>query len=206
MNATTTACTCGNTKPHVIARRSTSDGKHVCLWDDGQLTWALGYSIKGGMNPKTDEQRDRARTVGRLVLGEVELFTAAEVSELIAAARWAAARDGLPGTVRKRLADQRRKAALPKPMWRTMSTDRNGKPTERVWVLPRLSPWRDHAVWDERNSRGRYHLHILCTRSVVGVRVSADPAYEPTGASFDTLDALLTWMAENPPTRVDHGA
>jgi hypothetical protein len=198
-----TTCTCGESKQHSIARRKTADGTSVYLWNDGALTWPLGRYIEGGMHPRTAEQRERAFRVGNLVLGDIELYNDDEVSELIAAARWTVERDGLPATMRSRFASQRRKASQPTPVWRVMSADRNGKPTERVWVLPRLSPWRGHAVWDERRPSGRYHLHAKCTRTVVGVHRPADDVYEPTGLSFPTLDALLTWMAENPPKVID---
>lgn len=195
-------CTCGNVKPHVIARRSTADGKHVCLWDDGQLTWALGYHIRGAMNPRTPEQQVAARKVGRLVLGDVELYAAAEVSELISAARWAAERDGIPGTMRARLYAQRRKAQLAAmllaPKWEVLQADRDGKPTSRVWRLHRMSPWAGCVVFDERRSCGRYHLAARVRANPYGTTRATDDAYEEL-FHFDTLDALLTWMVENPP-------
>jgi hypothetical protein len=191
-------CTCGKTEPHTIARRSTADGTSVYLWDDGALTWPLGRYIEGGMHPRTPEQRERARQVGRLVLGDVGLYADAEVSELIAAARWTAERDGLPGTMRDRFWSERRKAGMLKPVWVVQSADRDGKPTSRVWELPRLSGWTGAAVWDERTSAGRYHLHYR----ISGSR-SADPTYGPAVFSFKTLGALLAWMAENAPKKVE---
>ena len=90
------------TEPTIIARRSTADGKHVCLWSDGLLTWAFGYHIKGAARPRTQAAREQAFTAAWLVLGDVELYDADEIPTLVKAARWAAARDGLPGTMRQR--------------------------------------------------------------------------------------------------------
>jgi len=200
-------CTCGETEPHIIARRSTTDGKHVCLWDDGSLTWALGYTIRGAAQPKTAAQRAEARRAGWLVLGEVCLYSAAEVSELVAAARWAVKRDGLPGTLRKRLHSQREAKSMPtwlRPTWVTYAADRDGKPTLRVWRLHRLSPWAGHAVWRER---GQFELLTIRRE-----RHRAGESAETTGIKFATLGAMQKWLAENPPQprgaqqRPDRGA
>ena len=43
----TAACSCGEHKSHVIAERLTADGIRVCLWDDGALTGAMGYKLRG---------------------------------------------------------------------------------------------------------------------------------------------------------------
>ncbi len=90
------------TEPTIIARRSTSDGKHVCLWSDGLLTWAMGYFIKGAARPRTESGRNEALRAGWLVLGDVELYDAAEVPTLVRAARLTVKGDGLPGTMRTR--------------------------------------------------------------------------------------------------------
>jgi hypothetical protein len=94
------------TEPTIIARRSTSDGKHVCLWSDGLLTWAFGFRIRGAARPRTEQDRGQAFMAAWLVLGDVELYDADEIPTLVKAARWAAARDGLPETMRERFALQ----------------------------------------------------------------------------------------------------
>lgn len=187
------ACTCGEAGPHIIARRSTVDGKHVCLWNDGALTWALGYHIKGGMRPRTKGDRAKAIKIGRLVLGEICLHRADAVSELIAAARWAVARDGLPGTLRRRFYSLREDAARPmwlKPVWQTYQADRDGKPIVRVWRMHRLSPWVDHIVWHER---GRYEL----LRCIASTRSHRDECYAATGIAFATIAKMTCWLAGN---------
>lgn len=146
-------CTCAHNDSHTIARRSTADGKSVLLWNDGSITWAMGYAIKGSPFPRTEKQRATARRAGGLVLGEVSLYDAAELPTLIAAARWAADRDGLPGTLRARY------AALTEPkgprlVWTVIQADRDGRPTCRVSRLSRLG-WPGLAVWHER---GRYEV------------------------------------------------
>ena len=142
-------CHCGQAKAHIIARRSTADGKHVLLWNDGMLTWALGYAIRGAARPRTAEQSAAALRAGWLVLGEVELYDSGDVSDLVTAARWVAARHGTPGDLRRRYAAMTAPRG-PSPTWTVISTDRDGAPTVRAWRLPRLGGWDGLAVWHER--------------------------------------------------------
>lgn len=171
----------------VIARKRTSDGKDVLLWDDGSLTWSLGYAIKGAWMKPSPPNRDRALRAGWLVLGDVELYDHTEVPALVKAARYVADRGGTPGDMRQRVhGDTRSKEAHRRPQWTVVSTDRDGRPTERVWKLPRLGPWSDYAVWDfvsRGGSRGRYSLH----RRLPGTK----DTYEPTGFQFKTLEQLF---------------
>jgi hypothetical protein len=53
--------------------------------------------------PRTDASRALEVRAARLFLGEVCLHSANDLGPLHKACRWAAARDGLPGTVRSRL-------------------------------------------------------------------------------------------------------
>lgn len=189
----THTCSCGEIEPHIVARRVTADGKHVCLWDDGTLTWSLGYHIRGGMRPRTEAQHQTALRVGWLVLGEVCLHDAAEVPELIAAARWAVKRDGLPGTVRRRLRARREATSLPtwlRPSWQIYQANRDGRPVVRTWRLHRLSPWAGYVVWHER---GRYELLRLITPT----HNHQDESATATGVKFATLGALIRWLAAN---------
>lgn len=161
----------------VIKRRSTADGKDVLLWDDGSLTWALGYAIKGCGFPRTEAQRAKGRKVGFLVLGDICLYDSSEVPLLIAAARWATARDGLPGTMRARFGSLTR-PKVPRLVWTTIQADRDGKPTVRVARLSRLF-WPGLAVWHER---GRYE--------VVREFPRGSGTFENTGFSSRTLREL----------------
>jgi hypothetical protein len=192
-------CSCGNPKPHVIARRNTYDDKHVLLWDDGSLTFALGYAIRGAWCKPGPHNRDRALKAGWLTMGEVCLYEADELPDLVHAARWVADRSGLPGDVRSRFAAVRNKPTL-QPAWQVTSTDRNGKSTERVWRLPELSPWAGHAVFD-LGSRGRHHGRYDLMRRIAG-RSRQDETYLSTGMQFGSQRDLLRWMSENPPTEV----
>lgn len=179
-------CSCGDPNPHVIARRATADGKHVCLWSDGGLTWALGMAIRGAWLRPGAKNRDRALRAGWLVLGEVCLYDQGEVSALAAAARWAADRDGLPGTMRARLRSEAHRLT---PDWRVIRTNRDGAPTERVWVLPRMLGTR-LAVWDyctRGGSRGRYDV---CASA------RGDDCYETTGMRFRTQPEMLAYLED----------
>lgn len=175
----TTACTCGNHEDHIIARRMTADGKSVLLWADGSLTWALGHAIRGSAHPRTDAQRAMALRAGRLVLGDVCLYDGNEVSDLVAAARWAAKRDGLPGTMRARFSSRRQ--PKPRPQWTVLSADASGRPTERVWRLNRMQH-PGLAIWNER---GRYSVMFEIGRT---------GTFEPTGISGRSLAVVLSHL------------
>ena len=43
----TTVCSCGETEPHQIARKTTFDGRTICLWSDGQMTAPMGLYVAG---------------------------------------------------------------------------------------------------------------------------------------------------------------
>lgn len=188
-----------------IARRLTSDGKAVELYDDGSLTGAMGFAIKGSwFNPKP-KNRERALRAGWLVLGDVEFYSRSELPNLVKAARWAADRDGLPGTMRDRYAKLTGVASKPglsagapspvsvnvmKPQWVVVRADARGKPTERVWEMHRMSPWSGHAVFHER---GKYWLMRASRR---------DGVYDHRVNEFRSQRELLRWMAENPPRMV----
>jgi len=169
-----------------IASRRTTDGHIVRLWPDGALTWALGSYIKGSPQPRSPEQVKRALKAGWLVMGEVELYSDSEVPALIAAARWAADRDGLPGTLRARL----HRAPSLRPHWVTLQSDRDGRPVLQVWRLPRLR-WPGLAVWREK---GRYEVMR---------EVGSSGTYVASGCAFSNLEALSSHLAE---VSVSHGA
>lgn len=148
----------------IIARRTTSDGKIVTLWSDGDLTFALGRGIPGLRFPRSA----LGLKAGWLVMGEVELYDASEVAPLAKAALESAKRGELPGELRARLRSKVEKQILRSlrqdspekgerrglgltPIWAVLETDRDGKPTLRVWKLPRLI-YGGLAVWHERGT------------------------------------------------------
>lgn len=154
----------------VIARRKTSDGKLVLLWSDGSISGAMSYQIKGV--PMTKDTQ-----VGWLFVSEVELYSYAELPALYKAAKWAAKRNGNHGDVRARVG----KLLTPKPMklkpiWTVVSTDRDGKPTDRYWKLDRVR-WPGLVVWDHVNQGrgGRYEVASIDRNGTInpnsGVRV-----------------------------------
>lgn len=185
------ACTCGDTAPHVIARRHTADGYVVCLWSDGAITGALGTRIRGVpmRRPRTPEAVALARAAGWLLLGEVVIYDLSELGPVYAAAERAARTDGLPGTLRRFLAEGR----APMLSWSVLHADRNGRPVERVARLPGLR-WPGLAVFDfcagPGSAGGRY---VLMER----VRGAAD-TYAPTGLAFRTLTALWAHLRSIP--------
>ncbi len=182
-------------KNGILARRKTADDKVVLLHDDGTLTWALGNAIKGSPNARTAEQIEEALTAGWIVMGEVEIHDADEVSHLIEVARAAARRGGdatLPGNVRKAIW----KDAPLKPHWVTLEADRDGRPLVRVWNLPRLSH-PGVAIWDEaRGSGGRGRYQVMRQHD----RNRGRDTFVPTGIQFSDLAALSKYLRETSAT------
>ena len=175
-------------KAEIIARRRTSDGKEVALWNDGSLTWGRWNVIKGSPNAKTPVQIEQALRAGWLFMGEVELYDADDVPRLIEVARKVAKRGGQPGDVRREFA----KDAPLKPQWQVQEADRQGRPTVRVWRLPRLSH-PGMVIWDEvRGSHGaRYRV---MTEIVERGRPSGTLA--DTGVQFKDLTSLSKYLRE----------
>jgi hypothetical protein len=185
-------------KDGILARGKTYDDKVVLLWSDGSLTWALGNVIKGSPNARTAAAIEEALTAGWLVMGEVSIRNADEVSGLIKAARKVAHRavtratQASPGDVRAELF----KEAPLKPHWTTLEADRNGKPLVRVWRLPRMSH-PGIAIWDTlRNaSRGRYEVMTEARAGGLGQR-SGGGTYATTGVRFHDLGKLSQYLRE----------
>lgn len=199
MNGHGAICSCGNPSDHVVMRRRTFDGIDVYLWDDGAVTGALGYGLRGvPVRRPTGAAIRRALVAGRLLLGELCIWRAAELGDLYAAARRAADIDGLPGTMRRIMRERRAKAdapATPLLSWAVVATDRDGKPTERVARLPRIR-WPGLAVWDfcggPGSSRGRY---VLMSR-IAGAG-TGDETYKDTGLAFSRLDRMWAHLRAN---------
>lgn len=179
-------------KHGIIGRAKTYDDKVVLLHSDGTLTWALGNAIKGSPNARTAAGIEEARTAGWLVLGEVSIVDAADVPRLIAAARKIARKGGLPGDVRREF----HKAVPLKPHWATLETDRSGKPTLRIWRLPRMTH-PGLAVWDtlRDTSRGRYEVMTESRAGGLGQR-SGGGTYMTTGVRFHDLNQLARYLRE----------
>lgn len=181
-----TICHCGAPAEysHIVARRSTADGKSVLLWSHGHLTWRFGEYVRGSAHPRTATQVAAALAAGWLLLGDVELWEAEEVPTLAAAARQVAARSGLPGDLRKRMAELLEPAG-PVPHWTTYQTDRDGKPTVRVWRLPRLTH-PGIVVWHEK---GLYSV-------LLHHRGSSD-TFNDTGFVFSTVRELRRHLRDD---------
>lgn len=179
----TTECSCGTRAAHEIARRTTADGTAIVLWSDGAVTGRLGFKLPGVpvARPRTPEARRVSLAAAWLLAGEAWLYELAELPALYAACRWAAARGGDAGDARARLAA----AAGPsvRPVWTVTSTDRDGKPTERVWRLPRLR-WPGLAVFDFCGRAERYELFNIDRTDVCTT----------TGIRFATLAELAAHL------------
>lgn len=176
-------CSCGGHGDHSVARRKTSDGIIVVMWSDGAITGALGRGLPGVPIARPRSAKGRAMSIQAawLFMGEVELYDLADVGPLYAACRKVARLGGLPGDVRAQMRglDQ----ASPTPSWVVLSADRDGRPTERVWVLPRLR-WPGLAVWDTCGSaRGRYEIVAEVARGA--------GTYQTTGMRFRRLAQLF---------------
>lgn len=185
-------------KDGILARGKTYDDKAILLWCDGSLTWALGNVIKGSPNARTAAAIEEALTAGWLVMGEISIRNADEITRLIEAARKVVHRaitrktQALPGDVRAELF----KGAPLKPHWTTIETDRDGKPTIRVWRLSRISH-PGIAIWDTlRNAnRGRYEVMAEMRAGGLGQR-SGGGTYATTGVRFHDLERLSQYLRE----------
>ena len=177
------ACTCGDTEPHTISRRTTADGYHVLLHEQGGITGAMGYTIRGVpcARPRTPEGVAIALRAGNLFMGEVCLYNLAELPALYAAARKVAARHGLPGDLRAEMAREREPHVL--LQWQVMHADRDGRPTVRIARLPRLR-WPGTYVWHES---GRYEV----MRQLSAARGAA---LTTTGFTFGSQRDLFAWL------------
>lgn len=181
MRPNESTCSCGETKPHVIARREAADGVHVLLWDNGAVTGALGYKLPGVVmrNPRTPRSIELARRAGWLLLGEVCLWSVDELPRLQRACESIARKGGLPGEVRARMRDE---SPSLRPVWETISSDRDGRTTERVWRLPRmLLP--GVAVFHRRH--GRYAVYYEIGRS---------GTYRTSGLEFDRKRDVVSFL------------
>ena len=155
------------------------------------VTGRFGFKLEGVpvARPRTAEAEavSVGLRAGWLFLGEVEIHPYADLGVLYQACRWAAARDGLPGTVRARLA---RPARLT-PVWTVVSADRDGNPTCRYWRLPRMvSPGT--VVWDHVSvgaSGGRYEI---------GHVAPGDDVFSTTGIRFATLAEATAHILSEP--------
>ena len=177
----------------IIARRTTFDSKVVTLWSDGDLTFALGRGIPGLRFPRSA----LGLRAGWLVMGEVELYDASEVAMLAKAALESAKRGELPGELRARLRSKIRKerqsgkAESGKvrglglvPKWTVLEADRDGRPTLRVWKLPRLI-YGGLAVWHERG-----------TFEIMREAPPHSGTYAPTGFKRKTLREVVALLPE----------
>lgn len=190
-----TPCTCGEPHPHAIATRRSFDNVHVELDSAGAL-W-IGHfrsSTSGAAPVRTDAAIERCRAVGRLVLDNACILTAKEITHLYRRGR---VLTEIPGTLRE-LQARLDRPARPSLVWTTIATDRDGTPTERVSVLPRMW-WPGLAVWDycggPGSSGGRYEVARLVTRAgPYGHAPKGDATYEGTGFRFSRLADLWAYL------------
>lgn len=88
-----------NDKPMQIRRARTADNQTLILWSDGQITRALGLTIKGIGTPRNTRAALKAAS---MVMGDAELYDMSEIAELFKCARKA-----------KNVADMRARFANP---------------------------------------------------------------------------------------------
>ena len=151
----------------IIASRTTFDGVKVCLWSDGLLTWAMGYSIKGVGTSRKPEQKELNLRAGWLVMGEVCLYERAEVSTLVKVARRAVRQSKMPAPLylRTKITEALEGSVMDAIVWTVTSTDRDGRTTERTGTFARLSGLAHVVIFDSRRDYnrhgGRYGVHYL---------------------------------------------
>lgn len=188
---TAPTCTCGETATHEIARRQTADGATVVLWSDGAVTGRMGFKLPGVpmVRPTSAAPLRTALAAAWLLAGEVSLYDCAELPALYAACRWVAARGGQPGDVRARLAAAEAAPPSLRPLWTVISADRDGRPTERMWRLPRLR-WPGLAVFDFCGRAERYEVFSVHR----GDRRAPGSYATTTGFRCATLTELAAYL------------
>lgn len=179
------ACSCGDPKPHVVARRTTADGFRIALWCDGAVTDAVGTGLPGVpiARPRTPDAVAASRAAGWLFVGIAELYDLAELPALYDAARKSSDRSNM----HRRLAAADEPGLVPLD-WQVYETDRDGQSVVRVAALPRMR-WPGLVVWHER---GRYELLAVRTGHALGAR-SREAAFS-TGVSFATQRDLFAHL------------
>jgi hypothetical protein len=176
-------------KPEVVAKRKTADGKRVVLWSDGSISGRMGYQLKGvpmTKNPLTP------RGVGWLFMSEVELYDSSELSKLYKAAKKVAKRGGNPGDVRREVGKLLKKGKAPKRpkiRWEVTQTDARGNPIERVWVPSRFQ-WPGIVVYDHVNRGSRHGGRYEVMTRVSGSRNT----YRTTGMAFGKLADVFKYL------------
>ena len=78
-------CSCGCTKPHVVAHRETADGYAVNVWSDGALTRPMGIFVRGLGSPRSSyDKRRRSRAIAML-RDDIGLFNITELPRIVRA-------------------------------------------------------------------------------------------------------------------------
>ncbi len=175
----TITCSCGlhcrGAEAHVVACRTTDDGITIKLWSDGCITSGINTIVAQGA--RTDAAVDIYLRAGRMVMDWISVYDFNDVRPMVDAARWAAKRGLDHSAMRARM----NRAEPLRPVWTTTQTDRDGKPTEQWWVLPRMR-WPGLAVF---RSGGEYLLMQRHGRS---------DTYSPTGFRFSNLEKLAAHL------------
>ena len=83
-----------NDKTKPIARRQTANGKAVCFWANGDVTWALGYAIRGVGSAMSSYAQARNLEASHWIMDDVGLYDSAEIPALIKCAREMARQSG----------------------------------------------------------------------------------------------------------------
>lgn len=72
-------CSCGETAPHVIARRTTEDGTVICFWSDGTPTFALGKFIPKCGVAREEWAQSANREASRALMEHIPMLSTSEV-------------------------------------------------------------------------------------------------------------------------------
>lgn len=194
-------CSCGNPAAHVVARRTSFDGDAILVWDSGAITGAMGFAIEGIpiARPRSSAARITQLAAAWLFADEASLCNTDEIAALYRASVWAAKRGGGADSVRRRLASI--VAPRVKPAWTVTRADREGRPVERFWRLPRIR-WPGLAVWDHCTpTSGRNNGRASggaggCRYELVGI--DRNGVCRSTGFRFRNLRELARHLHDQP--------
>lgn len=181
--------------PEQMARRTLFTGEDIILWSDGSISRPFGFYVEGSPRPRTNQGKEIAVDAGWLVIGDCEIYDLDELPMLIEAAMWTVRRDRLPGTMRRRFAELKKRRGWPQPEWTSIQEDACGRVVVRCWMPHRLSAWGGFGVIDDTRAVGG--------RSTLARITPGTSTLEPAGLQFGRLADLLNFMADtsNQPQR-----
>ena len=181
-------CSCGCDHAHRVMERRTADGVFVYLYSDATIT-----GVMGGKLPGVPLTRPQSREAFEVTMAHAERFMAwvncygtNELGDL-----WQQSKIERTGRTAPKAPRAKSARQIPFPIsWKTTQTDRDGRPTEWLGEIPRLTGLRLCVI----RTRREYVVCDVTRRSAPGCR-SGDVAI-PNGVRFTSRHDLDAYLRE----------